>query len=428
MECKRVRARSAFVPTTLCTWALPPNRTSRRRQRHTSASMHLITSRAVESASETESHDAAACVARFDPEPFIPFGLRNPHSQTIFGAFYPPTPRLFLRLKHEILPTDDGLDSIHVDITNGLKLGPEQGSNCRPVALVIHGLEAGGKTGLSCRIALALVEQGFKVVLFNFRSCAEEAPIPTTAKTYHAGFYDDVVTVLKRMTGQDIYLVGYSLGSNVLINLLGKLEPSALTSLGVVAAAGFSVPFDPTACQIKLDSGLTGLIYSRRFVRSLKAKILSIVQAGVKLPDAVDMNQLMKARTVGEFDDYYVAKVYGFENRLDYYRQVDPRQYMHKITVPSYFLSSRDDPFFDHADGASLPSVEDLGDAPVKICVTEHGGHCGFVDVDGVSRRRPTYAAREMARFCLHVHASRSCHRTEGEASEFCPKLARNAN
>lgn len=370
-------------------------------------SMRLIASGPVAKALEVQSKDATAHVASFEPEPFVPYGSHNPHVQTIVGAFYPPSPRPMLRLFHDTLPTDDGLDHIHLDVANGTTLGPEQDAPDRPVALVVHGLEAGGKTALSCRIAQALIEKEFKVVLFNFRSCAEEARLPATAKTYHAGFFEDIVTVLHRMAGQEIYLVGYSLGSNVLINLLGRMDPAEFQSLGVVAAAGTSVPFDPTACQAKLDSGFNGLVYSRRFVASLKAKTLAMLDAGIALPNSVNLDQLMGARTVGDFDDYYVAKVYGFEDRFDYYRQIDARQYLCKIKVPSYFLTSRDDPFFDHFDGTSLPTEEQLEDAPVKICVTDHGGHCGFVDVDGVRRRRPTYAAREMARFCAHIRACR---------------------
>ena len=46
------------------------------------------------------------------------------------------------------------------------------------------------------------------------------------------------------------------------------------------------------------------------------------------------------------------------------------------MRVPLYVLNALDDPFIDRT---SLPTRADLGDAPVLLRYTEHGGHCGYI-------------------------------------------------
>lgn len=76
------------------------------------------------------------------------------------------------------------------------------------------------------------------------------------------------------------------------------------------------------------------------------------------------------------------------------------------IAVPTLIINSRDDPFFDHASGLSLPTAEQLGDAPILMHVTEHGGHCGFLDKQGFHKQAPCYFQREFARFFVHMRDS----------------------
>lgn len=333
----------------------------------------------------------------FEPEPFYPFLSPNSHVQTVLSNFHPPSPAEQLSFRTTVLPTDDGLDDIHVDIVNGTCLGVEpniskpqyssadekfstsstQIGSTNHAVLVVHGLEANSRSRLSARMAEAAVESKFKVVLMNFRSCAQTAPLPKSFKLYHAGFYDDVDTVLKAMRGQQIYVVGYSLGSSVMLNLLGRLRERAIDEYGIVATAGFSVPFDPTSCQVKIDSGLSRMVYASRFASSMTKKVQEMVDAGMEVPPSVSYDRLMNAKTIGEIDDEYVSKVFGFKDRYDYYQKVDGRQYVSSVAPPTFLLTARDDPFFAHDDGSSLPTSEMIDSAPVMIHLTDHGGHCG---------------------------------------------------
>jgi uncharacterized protein len=353
---------------------------------------------------------AQRVVDTFQPDLYCPYPMHNGHAQTIFSFLYPRSPRPRLALQHVTLPTDDGLDVIHMHVLNGHGLAPEgghdddgtsaaaggtapgtgpassserqpgvRGQAPKPVAVVVHGLSGSSTSLLSLRLAETIADEGFKVVLVNFRGCADEQPIPKTFKMYHAGFYEDVETVVRALRGQDVYIVGYSLGTAVLINMLGELGSRAATEYNIVAAAGMSVPFDPTSCQIKIDSGLSHAAYSTRLVGALTRKVRQLVDAGVPVPEHVSYDKVMGSKTIGELDDNYVARVYGFDDRFDYYRKTDALRHLASIHVPSYFVTARDDPFFNHADGTSLPKPETIATAPVKVYVPDHGGHCGTI-------------------------------------------------
>ena len=104
----------------------------------------------------------------------------------------------------------------------------------------------------------------------------------------------------------------------------------------------------------------------------------------VQFPGVFDIEAVRKSTTIGEFDDHFIAKIYGFKDKIDYYRQSGSKWWLSKIRVPVVAINARDDPFIEET---SLPTTSDLiipnEDtsllAPVKLHYTEKGGHCGFL-------------------------------------------------
>lgn len=198
-----------------------------------------------------------------------------------------------------------------------------------PVAVVLHGLESNADAIVTRRIVAALTESKFKVVAMNFRSCAVGEEMPETLRLYHAGFTEDLETVLDgvrdasilaQFRPPDVYLCGFSLGANVMCLLLGRGRV-VKERFGVVAAAGACVPFDPTACQKWLDWGWRGVLYSRRLVGSMQSKFRLAREKGVDV-GACDRTLVERADRIGKIDDAYIAPVFGFKDRFDYYQKV----------------------------------------------------------------------------------------------------------
>eukprot|EP00172_Hildenbrandia_rubra_P001515 Plantae.Rhodophyta-Hildenbrandia_rubra.ctg20798.p1 GENE.Plantae.Rhodophyta-Hildenbrandia_rubra.ctg20798~~Plantae.Rhodophyta-Hildenbrandia_rubra.ctg20798.p1 ORF type:complete len:425 (+),score=57.99 Plantae.Rhodophyta-Hildenbrandia_rubra.ctg20798:445-1719(+) len=351
-----------------------------------------------------------ASVQNFQVGRFRPSIVRNGHLQTILGHFRKAPEVVYERVEVE---SDDGVEMLRVDVAGNL------GKDQEKVALLFHGLESDSKANFSRGIVAGLVAEGWTVACLNNRCCGTDAKV--AVKTYHAGFIEDVRTAVRWAQSHwgdavRLYLVGFSLGANMLLNFLG-IEARNVLEWSVAGAVAISVPWDPTACQTVLDSPpINRTVYSSRFVKSIQDKVQQLLDEGVDLD--LDVEKVMKAKTIGEIDDFYISPIFGFENRFDYYNKTDARKMLKTIAVPTICYNARDDPFFAHKDMKSLPTKEMIGDAPVRVVVHKTGGHCGWVEVGDVFNRRPPYVVRETVRFFNHLERLGTA---ENQSNKFVP-------
>eukprot|EP01041_Mallomonas_annulata_P004691 gene4691-9299_t len=301
--------------------------------------------------------------------------IKNPHYQTIIGSeairlkltgHYPRT----FESRVERWNTDDG-DFVDLEFTMGAELSDK-------IVIILHGLESNPKSPLVTRMTQAFLNKGFACCLVSFRSCSQDDNL--TVGAYHLGFTDDINMITKKLAklypDKSLYLSGFSLGGNVILKFLGELGEEAWNR-NIKGAAVTCVPFDPVACQSKIDVGFNRAVYSENFLQSLKRKA---ERKHLKFPGVFDIEAVRKCRTIGEFDDIFIAKIYGFKNNIDYYRKSGSKWWLPKIRIPVIAINAIDDPFIDEN---SLPTIEDIGNiAPVQIIYHENGGHCGFIGHD----------------------------------------------
>ncbi|WP_243400640.1 hydrolase, partial [Klebsiella pneumoniae] len=134
-----------------------------------------------------------------------------------------------------------------------------------------------------------------------------------------------------------------------------------------------TAPFMLEACSYHMDKGFSR-VYQRYLLNLLKANASRKLKAYPgSLP--VDLRQLKGMRRIREFDDMITAKIHGFADALDYYRQCSAMPRLSDITKPTLIIHAKDDPFMDHH---SIPPQEQLP-ANVEYQLTEQGGHVGFV-------------------------------------------------
>lgn len=308
--------------------------------------------------------------SRFDP----PRGLlspitRNNHFQTIVGsgALYSrffPIVRNFQTVE-ERFTTEDG-DFFDIEYTDNFESSDR-------VVIILHGLESSSKGPMVTRMAHTYIEKGFGCVLVCFRGCnGEDNKLPGA---YHVGFTTDIrqvtTTIHSRHPTKRFYLSGFSLGGNVALKYLGELGEDAM-KLNIFGGTAFCVPFDAEACQPKLDSGISRAIYSENFLRTLKKKAEEKIQSH---PGAFDIEAVRRCNTIGDFDDAFIAPIYGFKDKVDYYKKSDSKRFLHRIRVPTLVINAVDDPFVEER---TLPTTDDVGDAPVRLHYEPFGGHCGF--------------------------------------------------
>jgi predicted alpha/beta-fold hydrolase len=122
-----------------------------------------------------------------------------------------------------------------------------------------------------------------------------------------------LLTIIReRYPSKEIYFSGFSLGGNVVLKLLGELGDRA-KEMRIKGCAVTCVPFDPVQSQIKLDVGFNRAVYSENFLQTLKKKA---EQQILLFPGAFDIEAIRACKTIGDFDEAFIAKIYGFADKV----------------------------------------------------------------------------------------------------------------
>lgn len=285
--------------------------------------------------------------------------LFNGHMQTVIPAGLRKV-KNSPELKRERIstPDDDFLD-----------LDWAKNSNDRLV-IISHGLEGNSTRPYMLGMIKAFYGSGYDVMAWNFRGCSGE--INRGARLYHSGATDDLATVVEHAVTKGyakILLVGFSLGGNLTLKYLGEDATAKFSAVkgGIV----FSVPLDLKACSVQINRR-ENYIYSTRFTRSLKQKVLS---KAAQYPELLDTSKLPQMKTVFDYDEQYTAPFHGFENALDYYEKCSSKYFLPGIKVPTLVVNAANDPFLA-GDCFNPELFTDLDDVYFEL--PDEGGHCGF--------------------------------------------------
>ncbi|MFQ5535943.1 MAG: YheT family hydrolase [Gemmatimonadota bacterium] len=318
----------------------------------------------MESSPSEDTPPPLAARATYPAAAFHPaWWARGPHAQTL-GA------RILRRpagpaYGRERIETPDG-DFLDLD------WAPEPRPGA-PLALILHGLEGNTHRRYVRNVCEELAARGVRAVALNFRGCSGEPN--HTPRFYHSGETADPTLALRHLCARHpdrpLGALGFSLGGNVLLKLLGEREDGGA---GLVdAAAVMSVPFDLAAGGALLDRTRMGRLYTLYFLRSLKKKVRAKRSL---LEGRVDLNAALAARTLREFDEAVTAPLHGFAGADEYYRQSSSGRYLSGIRTPTVVLHSEDDPFLPPD---AIPRGGLAANPNIRGVITRRGGHVGFL-------------------------------------------------
>jgi predicted alpha/beta-fold hydrolase len=291
--------------------------------------------------------------SRFKPAWWLP----GAHLQTLFPHIFrnQPAPPL----TRERLELEDG-DFLDIDWT---------ADRAGPLVLLLHGLEGSISSHYARGLMNSLADCGFRAALLYFRGCSGEPN--RLARSYHSGETGDLGFVVRQLAqrtpDRTLFVIGISLGGNVLLKWLGENPGQPM----VDKAVAISVPFDLNNAAIRLEQGLSRLYQThllRKLRRSTRAK-----SARVELP--IDTSSLAQLRTFRDFDDQVTAPLHGFEGVDDYYRRCSSRSFLKHINTATLILHAIDDPFMTPT---AIPRSDELGPG-VTLELSDAGGHVGFV-------------------------------------------------
>ena len=242
--------------------------------------------------------------------------------------------------------------------------------------IVLHGLEGSHESGYMKSMTAAGLKRGLRVHRLNMRTCGGTEGLAPTL--YHAGLTSDLLRIVEGFHAEGrgpIYLMGYSLGGNVVLKLAGELG-SRGSELGVAGVVSVSTPLDLMACCLRMQEK-RNFLYSSKFIDRLKARYR---RRAAEFPELFPLEGLDGVRSVLEFDDKFTSKAFGFGNAARYYETQSSQGFLQRIAIPGLLIHSADDPLipawvYEKAAPEKNPHL--------KLELTRYGGHVGFLARSG---------------------------------------------
>lgn len=286
-----------------------------------------------------------------------PHVLKNGHINTIYPYIFRKKIEPTYRRERFITSDDDFVD---LDFLGG---------DHDKLAILCHGLEGSSGSQYMQYTASLLSENGWKVMVFNFRSCSGE--MNRKLQMYHSGWTTDLHEIITKYEDgfAEISLVGVSLGANMILKY--TTDQIYKFSSKIKSIVAVSTPTDLSASSQKIISRQNRL-YDKRFRMTLVDKMK---KKHKDFPNKIRLSEIKKIKTLWDFDEYFTGPLHGFTGAEDYYSQCNSKQFLHQATIPTLMITAQDDPFLTKE---SL--IDDIAQRTKNLyfLAPKFGGHVGF--------------------------------------------------
>lgn len=305
---------------------------------------------------------------------FVPArGLSGAHVQTIWGTMFPARVQLSGTTERRVRLDDGDLIVLHDDCPQTWQRGDH-------AVLLMHGLCGSFRSGYMVRLASRLNSLGVRVFRMDHRGCGAGSLL--ARNPYHAGRTEDVaaaVDMVERLCpGSPISIAGYSISGNLLLRYLGE-QPDQLP-MSIFRAVAVCPPVDLQRCTSRL--GMTGM--GQRYDWYFTRLLISQIANGPLWKDNVPLARAGRPpRRLYDFDELYTAPATGYDSADHYYKAASAMSVMSEIRVHTTILAAADDPVVCNNPLAQLNLPVN-----VRLYMSKHGGHLGFVGRQGVDPDR----------------------------------------
>jgi predicted alpha/beta-fold hydrolase len=302
------------------------------------------------------------CVEPFTPRRFIV----NGHAQTIAGNFLP---------RRNLLPEpEERLFSVEPDVQVLCHCHWQPQRRTAMTLIIVHGLEGSSESQYVIGTGSKAWVAGMNVVRMNMRNCGDTERLGPTL--YNSSMSGDVGAIAKTLIVDDgvqnLAFVGYSMGGNLVLKLLGEWGKQAPGE--VKAGVGVSPAMDLAPSADALHDP-ANRIYEWKFLRGLRQRVL---RKAALYPERykIGRRDMRGLRSLRDFDDQVTAPYCGFRDAQDYYTRASSANVLDRIAVPTLVLHADDDPFI-----RVLPETREklLHNPNITYVETAHGGHCAFL-------------------------------------------------
>lgn len=295
--------------------------------------------------------------------------LRNAHLQTVAAIYLPCKAPPYAATRH-FVPVDDAAHADGGDLIALHEDRPADDSRQTPVVLLVHGLAGSYESTYMRRMAGKLTARGYATYRMDMRGCGAGEHV--ARRPTHCGRHDDVAAAVRFIAEQrpasPLYVVGYSMGGTLALNMLAEAGHTRVGNLQRTLA--ICPPINLFAVQKQLETRL-GRPYDRFFARSLWQQIINRWR---RFPEIKPDDQPRLPTKLEEINEWIIAPSGGFASAADYYERTQPGPKLASIRQPALIIAAQDDPIvptpplFDYPHSSSVETV-----------VVPGGGHLGFL-------------------------------------------------
>ena len=292
------------------------------------------------------------------------FGLSNCHLQTLYSTFF--RKNIKLNLSNEIFTLSDD-DFLEYSWCN------KPTNSTTPIVLLLHGLEGSINSPYIRGMMKTLEENNISSVLMHFRGCGTKDN--NKASSYHSGQTSDVkefIEYIKSIYNQnDLYCIGYSMGGNILLKLLGEYKDNS----PIKKSVSISAPLLLDISSKTIHKGFAK-IYEKHLLKKLIIHLnKKYLKHDMEKLIGLKKEDVKNIKSIWEFDDVYTAKINNFKTASNYYKLSSAKQYLTNIKTHTLIIHALDDPFMTKD---ILPLQKDIT-SNITLCISKNGGHVGFV-------------------------------------------------
>ena len=334
-------------------------------------------------------------------EPFRPRRfLTGGHAQTIVGNFLP---------RQNLLPAaEERLFRVEREVQVLCHCHWQAERAAAMTLIIVHGLEGSSASQYVIGTGSKAWAAGMNVVRMNMRNCGDTENLGPTL--YNSSMSGDVGAIARTLISEEglrrLALVGYSMGGNLVLKLLGEWGEQAPSEIKAGVGVSPAMDLAPSSDALHLP---VNRAYEWKFLNGLRRRILR-KQALYPEIYKVSRRDLQSLRSLRDFDDRIMSPYCGFRGADDYYARASAANVVDRIAVPTLILHAEDDPFI-----RVVPATREkmLSNPHITFVETKHGGHCAFLaspnGYDGRWAERQAIAFIQKQQSALRIQHSVEC-------------------
>ncbi|KAJ3350985.1 hypothetical protein HDU83_009302 [Entophlyctis luteolus] len=309
--------------------------------------------------------------------------LANAHIQTAFVQVMKACAPL-VSYERETISLPDGA-TLNLDWYPRTPLHDSRAHDPTPIVLLVHGLNGSSQESYVRILAHAASHmRGYRVAAMNYRGCG--GGVLTTAAAFDgSGGEADLAAVVahirrERAARAKIVAVGWSLGANMVLNLLSVYNREPIRD--IAGAIAFSPTFDISQ-SIDLCSTQSAGMYSSAFALGLQVymyqnwSVLNSVCDARRVFQPTDLRDLAECLSALGRDSNASTSQISNGDRIFAEAANRLKSHIGAINVPTLILGSRDDP-------VTKPHWAPLGEIcrnpNIVFATTASGGHIGWFE------------------------------------------------